>query len=192
MSTTVSPVESARAALGSFSDRLIGPEDPRYDESRALFNAMVTKRPALIARCGTADDVAAVIRFAREHDLPFAVRGGGHNWGGLASVDDGVDRPLADEVRLGRPRHPHRAGRRRLCGERSMRRPSHTRRGADGDHLEHRCRRLTLGGGHGYLSRRHAHDRQPVGREDGARGRLAGDGERGREPRPLLGDPRRR
>ena len=60
MSTTVSPVESARAALGSFSDRLIGPEDPRYDESRALFNAMVTKRPALIARCET-DDVAAVI-----------------------------------------------------------------------------------------------------------------------------------
>ena len=65
MSTTVSALETARTELSSFGDRLLGPADASYDEARALFNAMVDRRPALIARCATADDVAAVIRFAR-------------------------------------------------------------------------------------------------------------------------------
>ena len=77
MSTTVSALDSARTELASFGQRLIGPEDPRYDDARALFNAMIDKRPALIAQCTTAEDVAAAIGFAREHDLPLAVRGGG-------------------------------------------------------------------------------------------------------------------
>ncbi|MGA8486268.1 MAG: FAD-binding protein, partial [Gaiella sp.] len=89
MSTTVSPLDSARTELASFGDRLVGPNDGRYDEARTLFNAMIDKRPALIALCTSADDVAAAIRFAREQDLTIAVRGGGHNGGGLASVDDG-------------------------------------------------------------------------------------------------------
>ena len=86
MSTTIPALESARTELPAFGDRLIGPDDPRYDEARALFNAMIDKRPALIARCETADDVAAAIRFARDHDLRIAVRGGAHNGAGLASV----------------------------------------------------------------------------------------------------------
>ena len=90
MSTTVSAVDSARDELSSFGDRLIGPSDATYDEARALFNAMIDRRPALIARCASADDVAAAIRFARDHDLRIAVRGGGHNGGGLGSVDNGV------------------------------------------------------------------------------------------------------
>ena len=90
MSTTVSALDAARTELVSFGDRLIGPSDASYDEARTLFNAMVDKRPAVIARCETADDVAAVIRFAREQDVPLAVHGGGHNWGGLGSADDGV------------------------------------------------------------------------------------------------------
>ena len=48
MSTTVSAVESARDELASFGDRLIGPSDPTYDDARALFNAMIDRRPALI------------------------------------------------------------------------------------------------------------------------------------------------
>src|SRR5581483_10911119 len=91
MSTVVSPADEARNELGaSFGGQLVGPGDADYDEARALFNAMIDKRPALIARCASTSDAAAVIGFARRHDLPLAVHGGGHNGGGLGSVDDGV------------------------------------------------------------------------------------------------------
>jgi hypothetical protein len=91
MSTVVTPADQARNELGaSFSGELIGPSDAQYDEARVLFNAMIDKKPGLIARCGSTGDVAAVIGFARKHDLPLAIRGGGHNGGGLGSVDDGV------------------------------------------------------------------------------------------------------
>jgi FAD binding domain/Berberine and berberine like len=91
MSTTVTPADAARQELGaSFEGELIGPGDASYDEARALYNAMIDKRPAVIARCTTAADVAGIVGFARSHDLPLAVRGGGHNGGGLGSVDDGV------------------------------------------------------------------------------------------------------
>src|SRR3989442_7403371 len=61
---------------------------------------MMEKRPAVIAKCASTDDVVSVIGFARNHDLPLAVRGGGHNGGGLGSVDDGVvaDLSLLNEV----------------------------------------------------------------------------------------------
>ena len=91
MSTTETAAKAARRELGAeFEGELIGPGDLSYDEARALFNAMIDKRPAVIARCGSAKDVSRVIAFARSHDLPLAVRGGGHNGGGLGSVDDGV------------------------------------------------------------------------------------------------------
>ena len=91
MGTAETPAAAARSELGaSFGGELIGPDDATYDEARALFNAMIDKRPAVIARCASPADVAAVIGFARSHDLPLAVRGGGHNGGGLGSVDDGV------------------------------------------------------------------------------------------------------
>jgi FAD/FMN-containing dehydrogenase len=61
-----------------------------YDESRALFNAMIDKRPAAIAYCVDEGDVAAALRYGTEHGLRIAVRGGGHNGGGLGSVDDGL------------------------------------------------------------------------------------------------------
>ena len=82
--------ERARGELGGFEGELIGPEDEGYDEARTLFNAMMDKRPALIVRCARADQVGQVIAFAREEGLPIAVCGGGHNGGGLGSVDDGV------------------------------------------------------------------------------------------------------
>ncbi len=90
MNTTASPSTAAREQLAGFGGDLIGPEDATYDEARALFNAMIDKRPALIARVASAADVAATITFARGRDLPIAVRGGSHNGAGLASVDDGV------------------------------------------------------------------------------------------------------
>jgi len=87
----VSAIETARSELGgSFEGRLIGPDDSSYDEERALFNAMIDKQPAVIAKCASTSDVASAVGFARAHDLPLAIRGGGHNGGGLGSVDDGV------------------------------------------------------------------------------------------------------
>ena len=66
------------------------PSDADYDEVRALYNAMIDKRPALIARCADVDDVVAAVNFGRENGLDIAIRGGGHNGGGLGSVDDGL------------------------------------------------------------------------------------------------------
>jgi FAD/FMN-containing dehydrogenase len=91
MSTTEAVSDAARRELGAeFEGELVGSRDAGYDEARALFNAMIDKRPAVIARCAGASDVARVITFAWAHDLPLAVRGGGHNGGDLGSVDDGV------------------------------------------------------------------------------------------------------
>jgi FAD/FMN-containing dehydrogenase len=90
MSSVSTPALAAQQELGRFEGRLIGPDDGDYDEARSLFNAMIDKRPALIARCATADDVTTAVKFAREHDLPIAIRGGAHNGAGLGSVDDGV------------------------------------------------------------------------------------------------------
>jgi FAD/FMN-containing dehydrogenase len=70
--------------------RVVEPGAPDYDESRALFNAMIDKRPAAIAYCVDENDVATAIGYAKTHGLPLAIRGGGHNGGGLGSVDDGV------------------------------------------------------------------------------------------------------
>ncbi len=64
--------------------------DPDYDEVRALYNAMIDKRPALIARCADVDDVVASVNFGREQGLEIAIRCGGHNGPGLGSVDNGL------------------------------------------------------------------------------------------------------
>ncbi len=93
MSTvTGSLAQAARAELAQqgFAGELIGPDDAGYDEARKVYNAMIDRKPAVIARCTSASDVAAVIGFARIHDAPLAVRGGGHNGAGLGVVDDGV------------------------------------------------------------------------------------------------------
>jgi FAD/FMN-containing dehydrogenase len=76
--------------LPGFSGRLLRPDDPDYDEARSVFNAMIDRRPALIARCATAGDVAAVVDLAREENLPISVYGGGHGVTGSAVVDAGV------------------------------------------------------------------------------------------------------
>ena len=69
---------------------LILPSDSRYEEARKVFNGMIDKRPALIARCAAAADVIAAVKFARDTDIPVAVRGGGHGVTGNALCDDGL------------------------------------------------------------------------------------------------------
>jgi FAD/FMN-containing dehydrogenase len=90
LSSVLTPAEAARAELRGFEGRLIGPDDPDYDEARAVYNAMIDRRPALIARAASLGDVSRTIAFARDRDLPIAIRGGGHNGAGLGTVDDGV------------------------------------------------------------------------------------------------------
>jgi hypothetical protein len=90
MATTAATAANARTQLAAFKGRLVGPDDDGYDEARKVYNAMIDRRPALIAYVEDADDVATAVAFARESGLPLAVRGGGHNGAGLGTVDDGI------------------------------------------------------------------------------------------------------
>src|SRR5665809_68001 len=90
MSNAASRAGTARQEVSGFDGTLIGPGDADYDAARKVYNAMIDKRPALIARCTGPDDVAKVIAFARAQDLLLAVRGGGHNGAGLGTCDEGV------------------------------------------------------------------------------------------------------
>jgi FAD/FMN-containing dehydrogenase len=74
----------------SLAGEVIGPADASYDAARVIFNALVDRRPAVIARCAGAGDVAAALDFARSNGLEVAVRGGGHNPAGHCAVDDGL------------------------------------------------------------------------------------------------------
>jgi FAD/FMN-containing dehydrogenase len=69
---------------------LIMPGDARYDASREIWNRLFDRRPSVIVRCTSAADVVAAIRFAREHDLEIAIKGGGHHAAGHASTAGGV------------------------------------------------------------------------------------------------------
>ena len=84
----------AGAALAALREDLVGdvfaPSDPGYDEARTVFNAMIDRRPAVIAQCVSEDDVVRAVRFGRDLDLPIAVRGGGHSVAGMAVNDGGL------------------------------------------------------------------------------------------------------
>jgi FAD/FMN-containing dehydrogenase len=90
MAETATYEVDARELEATFGGELIHPHDPSYDSARRVWNGMIDRRPALIARCTGAADVIAAVGFARENDFPLAVRGGGHNIAGNAVCDDGV------------------------------------------------------------------------------------------------------
>ena len=69
---------------------LLRPGDADYVQACQVYNAMINKQPALIARCVDVADVIAAVTFAREHELTLAVRGGGHNGPGLGTCDNGL------------------------------------------------------------------------------------------------------
>ena len=73
-----------------FAGVLLQPGDTHYDETRQVHNAFVDKRPALIARCRGVADIVAAVKFARANDVPVAVRGGGHNVSGRATIEGGM------------------------------------------------------------------------------------------------------
>jgi FAD/FMN-containing dehydrogenase len=86
MTSTESLADLRRSLTGA----VIGPDDVEYDAARVCFNALVDRRPAVIARCAGPEDVAAALDFARSNALEVAVRGGGHNPAGHCVVDGGV------------------------------------------------------------------------------------------------------
>jgi FAD/FMN-containing dehydrogenase len=82
--------DAAAMEIDGFRGQLITVEHADYDTARAVWNGTVDRRPRLIARCIGAADVVAAVRFARDHDLEIAIRGGGHNVAGTAVCDDGI------------------------------------------------------------------------------------------------------
>ncbi|HXV75539.1 MAG TPA: FAD-binding oxidoreductase [Candidatus Polarisedimenticolaceae bacterium] len=141
---------------GSLRGRVVEPDDPGYDDDRALYNGMIDKRPRAIAHCTDVADVIAAVRFAAEHEMLLAIRGGGHNGPGLGSCDGGLvlDLSAMNDRRVDIANATVRVG------------PGCTQ--GDVDHATHPfglavpagivsttgIAGLTLGGGHGYLTRR--------------------------------------
>jgi hypothetical protein len=82
--------EPTNAQIDGFRGTLISPADADYDSARAIWNGAIDRRPRLVARCIGPADVVAAVRFARDHDLEIAIRGGGHNVAGTATCDDGI------------------------------------------------------------------------------------------------------
>jgi len=149
------------ATIGAFKASLHGgliePGDPTYDAARKVYNGMIDRRPRLIARCADVADVVAAVKFGREQKMLVAIRGGGHNAGGLGVCDDGlvIDLSAMNYVRVDPKKKTV------LVGGGALWR--------DVDHATHAfglavpagiisttgVAGLTLGGGIGYLSRRY-------------------------------------
>src|SRR5688500_4245883 len=147
-------VEKLRAALRG---PLIGPADPSYDEARAIWNAMIDRRPALIAQCRGEADVRTALCFAREHDLPVAVRGGGHNIAGSAVCDAGmvIDLSLMRAVRVDPRRCVAHVEPGCTLGDVDLATQAFGLAVPTGINSTTGIAGLTLGGGFGWLSRRH-------------------------------------
>ncbi len=158
MSTTITTAAAARAALGPrFAGELTDPGDSTYDTERAVFNAMIDRRPALIARPADTASVAAVVGFARAHDLPIAVRGGGHNGAGLGVVDDGVviDLSALDSIEVDPEARTVRVGGGATWGAVDAATNAHGLATPSGIISTTGVGGLALGGGIGHLSRAH-------------------------------------
>jgi FAD/FMN-containing dehydrogenase len=154
---TTLQTEAVQAFEEKLRGLLIKPDDAKYDDIRKIYNAMIDRRPALIARCKNVTDVMMAVSFAREHQLDLAVRSGGHNGAGLSLVDNGL---VIDLSPMNGIRVDPEARTVRVQGGCTW---------GDVDHATHPFSLavpsgvisttgvggLTLGGGHGYLSRQY-------------------------------------
>ena len=157
MSTTASPAAAAREELGDRVAAVIGPDDAAYDEARALFNAMIDKRPALLVQPKDGEAVAAVIGWSRDQGLDLAIRCGGHNGAGLGSVDNGIvcDLSQLKRIDVDPSTRTVRVGGGCLWGEVDAATFEHGLAVPAGIISTTGVSGLTLGGGHGYLTRGH-------------------------------------
>src|SRR6478752_4019785 len=94
MSDTITSSATMAAPYDDLAGQLRGPltrpGDTAYDSARAVYNGMIDRHPAAIAKVADVADVMACVNFAREHGVALAIRSGGHNAGGLGVVDDGL------------------------------------------------------------------------------------------------------
>src|SRR5689334_8385547 len=150
---TTAPYEDLIAALRG---EVIRPGDPGYDEARAVYNGMIDKHPAAIARCHDTADVVACVRFAREHGVEIAVRSGGHHAAGLGVGDDAlvIDLSLLRSTTVSPENHTVRADAGCTWGDVDHATVAFGMATPSGFLSSTGVAGLTLGGGIGYLSRR--------------------------------------
>jgi FAD/FMN-containing dehydrogenase len=147
-------VEPLRAR---FRGPVILPADLGYDAARAIWNGAIDRRPACVARCTGAADVVAAVGFARERDLLVAVRAGGHGVGGHALCDGGlvIDLSLMKGIRVDPVAQTARAEAGVLWGELDRETQLHGLATVGGIVTHTGIAGLTLGGGIGWLMRKH-------------------------------------
>jgi FAD/FMN-containing dehydrogenase len=133
------------------------PGDEAYEDACSLFNAMVTTRPRLVARCAAPDDVAAALGYARRHRLPIAVRGGGHSVTGASLCEDGLvlDVRGLDDVTVDPVRRIARVGGGCTWSQVDRATQAHGLATTGGRVSSTGVAGLTLGGGSGWLERKH-------------------------------------
>lgn len=149
--------EALEGFASGLNGKLIRPSDPDYDEARTIWNAMIDRRPAMIARCATTEDVVRAVHFARENRQPLAVRSGGHNVSGYAVCDGGlvVDLSRMKEIRVDSERRIAIAQAGVTWGELDQATQAAGLATTGGVVPSTGIAGLTLGGGFGWLMRKH-------------------------------------
>ena len=151
------PPDAPPALRAAFRGPIVGPDDPGYDAARAVWNAMIDRRPGLILRCTGTADVIAAVDFARRHRLLLSVRGGGHNIAGLAVCDGGlmIDLSPMKGVWVDPVARVAHAQAGNTLGELDRETQVHGLAAVMGFVSATGIAGLTVGGGFGYLTRRH-------------------------------------
>ena len=150
--------ETALAELqAGFRGSIVGRDDPTYDEHRKLWNGSIDRRPALIARCAGVADVMSAVKFARQHGLPVAVRSGGHSFPGLSMADDAfvIDLSPLKGVRVDPAERTARVQAGVLLGELDRETQPFGLAAPSGIVTHTGVAGLTLGGGIGWIMRKH-------------------------------------
>jgi FAD/FMN-containing dehydrogenase len=140
-----------------FQGEIIRPSDVGYDEARTIWNAMIDKYPALIARCRNSDDVVRAVNFARDNNLLLSVRGSGHNVAGNAVSDGGlmIDLSLMKDIRVDPESGAASAQPGVVFGEMDQATQPYGLAAPGGIVSETGIAGLTLGGGFGWLTRKY-------------------------------------
>jgi FAD/FMN-containing dehydrogenase len=149
--------EALQSFKAGFRGQVLTPDDAAYDESRRIWNAMIDRHPGLIARCTGTVDVVQAVRFALQHRLLVSIRGGGHNIAGLAVCEGGlmIDLSLLRGVWVDPARRTARAQAGCTLADLDRETQLHGLAAVLGFVSATGIAGLTVGGGFGYLTRRH-------------------------------------